>query len=238
MSEGAAVRAAAPDLLYVVGPGTSGHEELRYSLRSVTENLRHRKVWISGSIPDWVTSVETIDLDPLPAKYDNIRQSLTCAIERTQLSDEFILMNDDHFVIEHIEGELPAFHLGPTADHLKWLRSVGKRGEWLEACEATHDWLDTRNFYENHTPLLFSKTALSAVLRAYPAHRPVAPGLLYEAARAGKEGVLGPDAKVTNGSLERANGIPFISTVDWSFQTREVGHFIRSLFPRKCRYEL
>lgn len=239
MSEGRPVPAGLPDLLYIVGPGTEGHEELRHSLRSVTVNLPHRRVWIAGSVPDWVTNVERIPLAPLPEKYPNIRQSLTAAVHSFGLSERFVLLNDDHFVIEPTDpSNFPVFHLGPTEAHLAWLRSIGKKGEWLEACEATHEWFDTRNFYENHTPLLCSKERLRAVLSAYPLDRPLAPGLLYEAARAGAEGVLGPDAKVTGGDHQRPPDFPFLSTIDWSFKNRDVGRFLRSLFPKKCRYEL
>lgn len=237
MSEGGPVSAGPPDLLYVIGPGSSGHEELRHSLRSVAENLRHGKVWIVGTPPDWVRNTINIALPPHPDKYENIRQSMTAAVNHSFLSERFVLMNDDHFVIEHIPGDLPVYHLGPASKHLEWLRSIGKTGEWLEACQAAAEWFGDPLFYENHTPLLYSKERLRAVLSAYPDGRPMAPGLLYGAAGAGPEGVLGPCVKVTSGALEKKLGTPFLSSVDWSFAKGEVGRYVRSLFPEKCRYE-
>lgn len=244
-SEGGPVSAGPPDLLYVIGPGTSGHEELRHSLRSVAKNLRHGKVWIVGSVPDWVTGITPIPLTPEQDKYRNIRQSVTAAVNDPRLSESFVLMNDDHFVIESCQKytengtllTLPVWHLGRSSEHLEWLRSIGKRGEWMEACTASAEWYGDPLFYENHIPLLFSKQALSADLRAYPNDRPWCPGLAYQSARAGSEGVLGPCVKVTNQPLESKLGTPFLSSVDWSFAKGDVGRYVRSLFPEKCRYE-
>lgn len=237
MSDGGPVSAGPPDLLYVIGPGTSGHEELRHSLRSVAKNLRHGKVWIVGSIPEWVRNTVNIPLTPHPEKYFNIRQSVAAALDRSFLSERFVLMNDDHFVVRSIPNTLPCWHLGKSSEHLEWLRSIGKRGEWLEACEASAEWYGDPLFYENHIPLLFSKQALSADLSAYPIDRPWAPGLAYQSARAGSEGVLGPCVKVTNQPLESKLGTPFLSSDDRSFRDGEVGRYVRSLFPEKCRYE-
>ncbi len=43
-----------PDVVYVVRPGDK-NEELRYSIRSVIANLPHRKVWIAGYKPTWLS---------------------------------------------------------------------------------------------------------------------------------------------------------------------------------------
>lgn len=237
-SDGRPVRAGLPDLLYVVGPGSSGHEELRHSLRSVAKNLPHRKTWIVGSVPDWVTNVETISLRPHPEKFPNQRQSLTAAVHNPFLAEQFILMNDDMFVIEPVVASLPCFHLGFTSTHLSWLASIGKDNDWTQAVAATAEWFGDPNCYECHIPLAFSKKALRAVLSAYPIDRPFAAGEAYEAARAGSEGVLGPDVKVIANNLAEKLGYPFLSSVDRSFATGEVGRYVRSLFPQKCRYEL
>lgn len=239
-SEGGPVSAGLPDLVYVVGPGTSGHEELRHSLRSVAKNLPHRHVWIVGSIPDWVTSVKTIPLEPHPEKFENQRQSLTAACNNAEVSESFVLMNDDMFAIEPILNtfDLPVKHLGRSSEHLKFLASVGKNNDWVDAVTATAEWFGDPNCYECHIPLLFSRERLSAVLSAYPKGRPFAAGEAYEAARAGSEGVLGHCVKVTSQPLADKLGTPFLSSVEWSFAKGEVGRYVRSLFPQKCRYEL
>lgn len=236
MSDGRAVDPALPDLLYVIGPGSSGHEELRHSLRSVAKNLPHRKVWIVGSVPDWTRNVEEINLEPHPEKFPNQRQSLTVAVDQQDLSDNFILMNDDMFVIEPV-SDLPCFHLGPSSAHLEFLDSVGKDNDWVDAVRATAEWFGDPNCYECHIPLLFSRERLRAVLRAYPKDRPFAAGEVYEAARAGSEGVLGHCVKVTRQPLAEKLGTPFLSSDDRSFAKGEVGRYVRSLFPEKCRYE-
>lgn len=235
-SEGRPAETGLPDLLYVVGPESSGHEELRHSLRSVAKNLPHRNVWIIGSIPDWTTNVETIALTPHPEKFPNMRQSVTAGVNHPNMSESFVLMNDDMFVIEPI-NDLPAFHLGPSSKHLEFLASIGKDNDWTQAVTATAEWFGDPNCYECHIPLLFSRDALRAVLSAYPIDRPFHAGEAYEAARAGSEGSLGHCVKVTNQPLAEKLGTPFLSSVDWSFKDGPVGEYVRSLFPEKCEYE-
>lgn len=237
VSEGAAgYSAAAPDLVYVVRPGED-NEELRYSLRSI-RNLPHHTVWIFGSAPSWVSSrVGLVQLRPLADKFANQRQSLTAAVNHPGVSRTFVLMNDDMFVTEKTEDELPVWHLGPTSAYIDHLFACGKRkNDWIEAVSATARWVGGDPLcYEAHIPLLFDKQRLRGVLDAYPVNVPFAAGEVYDFAKAGPRGHLGACVKATDKPFR--TDVPFLSTEDWSFREQPVGAHVRRLFPEKSEYE-
>lgn len=233
-----------PDLVYLVRPGDE-NEELRFSLRSVARNLPHNKVWIAGHRPAWVTNVESIELDPLPDKYDNQRQSLLAACDTEEVSDPFILMNDDFFVMRPID-RVEVLH-GPTvAEHHQSYIDAGKspdaphvRAIWSTLEELRRWGYENPLTYELHSPLPMSKSALAGMLR-----RSVARPFLWQTAYAviaEHVGAKGYDAKndvVGAGSPEAFAALsPYLSTYDGSFKNEHIGAYIRAAFPAPCAYE-
>lgn len=239
LSEGAAVSAAAPDLVYVLGP-TEG-PELRYSLRSVAKHLPHRKVWLVGTIPAWVRNVETIPLPPVEGQYLNMRQSWEAAANHPDVSASFVAMNDDYMVIEPIESVADhTLHRGEFWPHYKQLTKVKMwKNPWMVAMKTTAMWVHDRNqlAYECHSPLLYDKQRLRKVLAGFPPDTPFAIGEVYELAGAGGVGRLSHDTKVGSGRVVDKLGTPFLSTHDDAFRKHEIGKFIRDMFPDKCMYE-
>lgn len=237
-------KADLPDLVYVVRPGDD-NEELRYSLRSVAKNAPHRKVWIVGTVPTWVRNVEALPLEPHPEKFANQRQSLEAACLRDELSDRFVLMNDDHFVIEKLT-EWPTFHLGPSSAFINQHLESGRiRNTWVKAVRATAIWMDEQGHgdvlaYEAHVPLLFDKNLLAEMLAAYPGGRYMTVGEMYAVAGAGGVGELVGNAKVKTDEefdAKLALDMPFLSTNEDSFEHLLVGDYIRTLFPTPSMYE-
>lgn len=242
--KGAAAKVAAPDLVYVVRPGDD-NEELRYSLRSVSTNAPHRKVWIVGTVPGWLRNVEGIPLEPHPEKFANQRQSLAAACAHPDVSEVFVLMNDDHFVTEKITT-WPTIHLGVTSEYLQRRLEGGRiRNTWLKAVRDTAEWMAEQGHgdvlcYEAHVPLLFNKQALGDLITSYPAGRYMVAGELYAVAGAGGVGAQGLNVKVKTDeefAEKRDQSAPFISTNEDTFAHLAVGEYIRSLFPTPSKYE-
>lgn len=237
-------KADLPDLVYVVRPGDD-NEELRYSLRSVAQNAPHRKVWIVGTVPRWVRNVEALPLEPHPEKFANQRQSLQAACVRDDLSDVFVLMNDDHFVTEKIPS-WPTFHLGLSSEFIARRLEGGRvRNTWVKAVRATAIWMAEQGHgdvlcYEAHVPLLFNRTALAGLLAAYPQGRYLTVGEMYAVAGAGGVGEQVGNAKVkTDEEFDEkaALAMPFLSSNETSFGELRVGEYVRSLFPTPGKYE-
>lgn len=240
-------KAPAPDVVYVVRPGDD-NEELRYSLRSVAQNAPHRNVWIAGTIPSWVRNVKRLPLVPQPNKFANQRQSLHAVAACPDISDPFVLFNDDMFVMEPI-SEWRTWNLDTIEEH--WggpIGNVDKRdNEWLHAVWCTYKWMQEQGhpnplYYENHTPLLYDKVKLAGVLEEYPADSPFVVNGTYPICGAGGEGEWGANAKLAfEGVLDvfasLALGMPYLSTEDRSFAEQALGEFIRNNFPDPCKYE-
>lgn len=235
---------AAPDLVYIVRPGEN--EELRYSLRSIAQHVRHNRVWIVGTIPTWARHIGAIPLQPQIEKFANQRQSLMAACAHPGVSEHIVLMNDDHFALEPVE-EIPVFHLGPSQAHFEKLYAEGFRDKnsWYVAIKQTAAWMTEQGYgdplcYENHTPLPYYKSKLLEVAQRYPLEQRFCYPGVYPIAGRGPEGTLNGNSKVKTDEelpVKLALDMPWLSTSDQSFIEGEAGRFLREMFPEPGPYE-
>ena len=103
------------DAVYIVGKGsTKNDEELRYSLRSLCKNMLDlRKVYIVGHLPDFCQNVIHIPCeDRHDKRWKNALEKTRQAATADGITDEFLLMNDDFFMLEPFSGaEFPFYAL-------------------------------------------------------------------------------------------------------------------------------
>jgi|GEM_PF-989763 len=225
------VRQDYSDVLYLV-KYSEDNEELKYSLRSL-KNLNHGRVFIAGYKPAWVDSrVEHIQCRPGGKKYQSIRTDLLVALNDPRLSEDFVLMNDDFFImqptkrmpilrrIENIEHYINLFtKLDPDSYYVKTMR---------EARELLISWgiMDIHS-YELHVPMYFNKRKLLALLDKLPEDYPITHirtiyGNYYDI---GGEPV--DDVKVINDEQDIPYDGQFVSTSDESFKNGNVGKMLR-----------
>ena len=229
-----------PDVVYIVGPHAETCEELRYSLRSVAENLPHGKVWIVGTVPSWARNVEKIELDPASMTFGEAWfLPLHAAVSHPALSETFVFMNDDFFFVEPVEFPIPVIHVGPVLEYLDLIEAASPgelRKHWVRAmCSGVEVFGGNPNCYETHTPLHFDKARLRAVMDGYPSGVPFNVTAVYHLASAGGEGRRGLNVKFGAGRFDET--APYLSTSDQSFESEAIGRHLRALFPRPCRYE-
>ena len=93
------------DVVYPYAEGGQVWDELRYSIRSVAENfLDLRDVWVVGDEPYWLTNAHMISKtreyssDEF-AKNLDYTQSLLWAALNPEISDPFLAINDDHYLL-------------------------------------------------------------------------------------------------------------------------------------------
>ena len=91
------------DIVYILGSGSKWeNNELRYSLRSLQQFGRaYGKVYIVGEKPSFISD-EVIHIkcaDPFTNKQRNICHKISTASRYYGISDNFILMNDDIFLL-------------------------------------------------------------------------------------------------------------------------------------------
>jgi len=251
-----------PDAVYVCRPGEN--PELRISLRSLAKNARglYRNVWVVGTVLPWLRNIVPLELEPLKRptaddtgieddKFGNQRQSLRAVVNHPDLSDRFVLLNDDHFITQPLT-EWRTFHIGTVFGFLSQLflgdPERTNLNEWAHAVLNTALWtqeqaeIEEPLCYEAHTPLIFDKAKVAKVLDEYPADGFFAIGETYPITGAGGEGEPGCNTKVgdagSRGLLTvMCSGMPYVSTEDDVFELGVVGNWLRESFPNPCIYE-
>lgn len=223
------------DVVYINRPGDD-NEELRYSLRSL-RNLPHGKVFVSGYCPVWVQGVEVISQERMRDKQTSALTNLIAALNCNEVSDPFVIFNDDFFVMQPLE-EVPLLHLG---DLDAFIEEHGQ-STYRKAMEATRDRLaqtETGPFlsWESHAPMVIEKLGMQLALSIgqgiHGMHNRTMYGNLM-----GLVGKQSHDFKVYRTSKgNEYKGWPFVSTSDRTFVYHPVGRYIREAFPDPSPYE-
>lgn len=162
------------DVVYVTREG-GDTESLRYSLRSLA-NIPHGTVWISGGLPSWCGNVNHIykDLEgnEVPEQEDsNLNLYQACLVPT--LSEQFIFMNDDFFIMQPMEA-IPTMHQG-SLDAVIERYKTGNRFHQAYSLVKTKQELMRLGFapgellsYELHMPMIFSKSKVIEMFQEYP----------------------------------------------------------------------
>jgi hypothetical protein len=152
------------DLLYILKGQTDWqNNETRFSLRSIEKNLAQvGKVFIVGACPHFINR-ETITFIEYPDqdhnKLINALDKIDEACNNSAISEKFILMNDDFFILKPTE-DLKTFSRG-TLNGAKERHST-KAGYYYRAICDTINFLEKMGYkdpidYETHTPMIFEK---------------------------------------------------------------------------------
>lgn len=229
----------AVDLVYLCRPGDD-NEELRYSLRSL-RNLPHGRVFIAGYCPSWVSSeVERIPVAPMAKKHDHALAGLVAALNHPEVSDPFLMFNDDFFIMQPMDS-VPVLHLGPLEAVIE---AHAKGSSYRNAMEQTEQVLidfippeQDAYGYELHTPMLFEKLGLQLVLSLGQKVR----GFQYRTVYGNMLSIGGTqcsDVKVYR--TDKGNSYKdwaLLSTSDRTFKFHPVGRYIREQFTEPSPYE-
>lgn len=232
------------DVVYVVRGGDR-NEELRHSLRSITEYFADTdQVVMAGYTPNWVDHVLSIPTLQLGSKYRRAESNLIAAATHPKVSDPFLYMNDDMFLLEHFD-HVPYYSIGPVEDVIRFYRNrPAGRGVYLRGMEETYALMrayidrDTFLSYEAHVPMVLHKDRVLDVLGMRPEslddyHWRTVYGAMY----VDNPVVLEHDVKVYMHTPEGWDKWPLLSTADSTFQHHPVGKYLRARFPTPSPYE-
>lgn len=233
------------DVVYLVREGER-NEELRHSLRSLV-NLPHDAVWIVGHRPSWVDSAEvfhvpTVQGHETAAKHENTWRAWWAMAEARGISDDFVLMNDDFFIMQPMT-EVVTEHAGPL---LEWVDAMGNirttaRMRHTIAALMRGGRATGLLAYETHAPMLLNRPGLAEVMAFGQAYRnrtltgPLCKRSLYGNYH-GVPATYAPDLKVRD-NLSVPRGAAIISTSDTTFNYGRVGLHVRRAFPEPSSYE-
>ena len=232
------VEATVPDVLYVVRPGDN-NEELRYSLRSVAKNLPHRKVWIAGYKPKWVTGVEYVPRDqPVSLGRRNAHENWRAGLSAEGMVESVVMMNDDFFVMRPVDRVLETYWkpMSEVKARSAWSKALIRMGEALVA-----EGYENPLCYDAHVPMLVDRARMLDTLDwaeelTLKVGGDTATPVFIRTAYGNRYGVGGKsesDGKNTDEYSTRT----FISTADRAFRYNDIGRYIRRKFSAACEYE-
>ncbi len=234
------------DVIYPYRRSGDG-SELKFSLRSL-RNVPHDNVWVVGEQERWFSKeVRFIRRQQSSSKWQNARENIIAAAKHPDISEDFILMNDDFFVMSPIP-KVPTLHRGPIDDFVEARKKAGKVSGYvmgLVETKALLEWAgctDTLYSYSLHVPFVFNKTKLLTSLDYLRSIRPAAmPNCFHLRTWYGNYWQIGGtqmrDVKINSYKTSVPDG-PFLSTDNASFTTRSVvRERIVSTFPDRSPYE-
>lgn len=217
------------DIVYIVG---SDSEHLRYSLRSL-KNIEHDRVWIVGYQPPWTRGVFRIPVTQSLGKFANIRNNYIAACLNEDVSEEFVLFNDDYYVLRKINS-MPTLHSGKLSDVAAQLssRSDGYARRILKTSALLGP--EALAYDSIHVPMVFNKSELNSMMEGIP-HDCLIRSWYGNKMKVGGE--QRNDAKRRISTPREHVDDDFFSTSSISFDKYWPGEFIKSRFPDISQYE-
>lgn len=227
------------DIVYICGPDVG--EELRYSIRSVEQNLTYDNLWVIGYKPDWYLG-NYIEFRNKSSKFNNIRECLAAIPQIGAISEEFVYMEDDFFLMKPM-GRIQNYYNGSLKDFNEMLYKLNPRSPYTKLMHKTYKLLVQEGIpeplnYELHVPIIMNKSSLANTI-SLPGMPKSVYGNLMDLG-----GKQMQDVKVysTGPWLPRSydyenNDEPFLSTIDESFKYK-IKPRLEKMFPNPSRYEL
>lgn len=226
------------DILYVLGNGSRfANIELRLSLRSIEKYGKNiDNVFICGYKPDWIKNVIHIPCSDDMQREKNVFNKILTAC-RTNISDEFLLMNDDFYMTKEFNAEsYPYFVTGECS-------FINNPSRYQKIQNKTINYLETKSInkildYRSHCPIRIRKDYFIALQELFNStvsqECGYSPRLLY--GNLFNDGYIfrAPDCKIWKLEDLRETEQGCISTKD---DCEDMIKYLQELFPDKSIYE-
>ena len=232
------------DIVYCLKE-TPKNEELRYSLRSVEENLKYRNVVFYGGCPVDLKPDRSVRIAQIePTKWERVRNLLMNICNDEELTDDFWLFNDDFYILKPMSEDMKPQYNGTLYSHVIHIEARHNNRPTIYTQRLRHliktledNDLDCLN-YAVHKPILYNKEKLKEVLTRFP-DEPMIRALYGNYWKIGGEDKR--DMKVQLKDYKHLDRVKekweFLSSSDSSFNNGNVGVFIRERFNQKSRFE-
>lgn len=228
------------DVVYPVKLTRNGNRELQLSLRSLS-NIPHRNVYvIAPERPDWLSDDAIfIECPDDHSPYENVNRKLLAACSVDDLSDNFVYMNDDIFIMQKMT-EIPYWALSSTLQTRLDEYKVAGMGIYEQDLMKTKRFLEEYRQstidFETHSPIVFHKGILEQILtqNIRLGHRHTLYGNLTH-----QEPTYTKDFKLyfTDGKIDENQ--PIISTIEEAFiRNCAVSRYLENKFANKSIYEV
>lgn len=157
------------DLVYIVKKDDN-NDDLKYSLRSMARFYPDYRIWIVGYKPSWIQNVHYLPVEQKGSKWKNSIQNIIAACKCQNISEDFILMNDDFFCIKPLFplevvanmtlGNLNATLVKHRAHRTPWHKAFGQVKDLLKKIGISEPYYD----YEAHLPLQINRAKFLEVM--------------------------------------------------------------------------
>jgi hypothetical protein len=227
------------DYVYVCRPGDN--EELRYSIRSTVKNLPEGRIWVVGGKPDWYIG-DYIYVQQTGIGHPNVWKQLEVICRTEDISDDFILMNDDFFTVKKLD-KVEYFYSGTIQEVLASYSDAGQTNYGYQRLfNKTQNYLNRMGIgntldYELHVPMPMNKAKLLEVLNHKTLHRSTY-GNVY-----GVGGTKTYDVKVYSNTELKGKfhdlikeDLSYISSHDSNFDFI-LDFILKDMFPDPSQYE-
>lgn len=217
------------DYVYLCRDGEN--EELRYSIRSVVSNGNPDNIWVVGGRPDWYIG-NFLEVLQDKGKFENQVKSLKEVCNNSDISDDFVLMNDDFYILKPVKeykyynGFLEdkigthIFQYG-NSSYARALKGARKQLQRMGVQEPLN--------YEVHMPMVLNKANLVQVLDLSLSPRSLYGNLFIN------DGINIEDVKIYKDSKDIHLDNSLISTEDNSFNL--IKNELDLLFPAPSIFE-
>jgi hypothetical protein len=231
------------DCVIPFGNGSSQKNiELMFCLRSLEKYMSGvRNVFIIGQPPpvfinpDSVIHIPYEDDARSRFRDRNIMRKMMEACKDTRVSDPFIMVHDDHFLLDHYDAEqFPYYHHGPI------LPGVGQYGDTKRNTLAVLS--EHALNYDSHCPMVFNKFLFKWVMKDVDWNKYY--GYLMKSIYCfpGKTGEHMPDLKIRmplkkDEIYEQLAGRRWFSIGDKCWTDNGMKELLYELYPNKSKYE-
>ena len=226
------------DIVYVCRPGDN--EELRYSIRSVVKNIKHDNIWLVGNKPKWYSG-KFLPVPDTGNRYENIRNAIESVSINSDISEDFLFMNDDFFILKPLT-EIPVFHGGLLIDKINNYIDLTGINRYVKMLMNTHRFLLRHGIkdpldYDIHVPMQMNKTNLTKIIRKKHFPRSMYGNIFNIGGTEIKDVKIYPrTSNLYPKSYSIDASTTYLSTLDSSFEG--VFGLLQDMFRDKTEYEL
>lgn len=143
-----------------------GDTELRYCLRSIEKHLKgYGDIFLIGHKPNWVKNIIHIpatDGDKIYEKEKNIFNKIMLAVNDERVTDDFLFMNDDHYLMHDYEAKgFPYYYHGTGAEQINKRTdpySTTLKNTYPHALGAF-----IASYWDIHCPILYNKEGVRLI---------------------------------------------------------------------------